>query len=84
MVWYLIGINLVTFIIYGLDKYSAVHKKYRVSEKSLFLLSILGGPVGAILGMKCFHHKTRKLLFWIINILSLIGWTYLLIRIIGG
>lgn len=81
MVWYLIGINLITFIIYGLDKYSAVHKKYRVSEYSLYSLAIFGGGLGSIIGMRTFHHKTRKLLFWIVNILSLIMWIWILIEV---
>ena len=78
MVWYLVGINLISFLIYGIDKYNAVHKKYRVSEKSLFLLSLLGGNIGSIVGMKCFHHKTRKLSFWIINIFSIIIWIFII------
>ena len=80
MVWYIVGINLITFLIYGIDKYNAVHKKYRVSEKSLFTLSILGGSIGAIIGMRCFHHKTRKILFWIINIFALILWIWIIIE----
>ena len=82
MVWYLVGINFITFMIYGIDKHNAIHKKYRVSEYSLFSLSFFGGSIGAILGMRCFHHKTRKLLFWIVNILSLIGWIYILIKVV--
>ena len=81
MVWYLIGINIITFIMYGIDKYNAVHKKYRISEYSLFILSFLGGSLGAIVGMRVFHHKTRKILFWILNIIFLIGWSYLSISI---
>ncbi len=80
MVWYLVGINLITFIIYGLDKYAAIHKKYRVSEYSLYSLALFGGGIGAIIGMRTFHHKTRKLIFWIVNFLSLIGWIYVLIK----
>lgn len=78
MIWYLVGINLITFFVYGIDKYKASHKKYRISEKYLFVLSILGGNIGAIVGMKCFHHKTRKLSFWIINILSFVLWIIIL------
>ena len=81
MVWYLIGINIITFIMYGIDKYNAVHKKYRISEYSLFILSFLGGSLGAIVGMRVFHHKTRKILFWILNIIFLIVCSYLSISI---
>lgn len=66
--WALLGIwlvliNLVTFLIFGLDKWKARRKVRneavrRVPEKTLFLLSILGGSIGALLGMRVFHHKT--------------------------
>lgn len=60
---WLAAINLVTFCIFGLDKWKAKRKVKneavrRVPEKTLFLLSILGGSVGALLGMRVFHHKT--------------------------
>ena len=74
MTWYLIGINIITFFIYGLDKHLAKKKAYRISEYSLFVLSFFGGCVGAILGMKVFRHKTKKASFWILNILFLIIW----------
>lgn len=74
MIWYLIGINFFTFLIYGLDKYLAQKKAYRVSEYSLFVLSAFGGSIGAIIGMKVFHHKTKKKMFWILNIIFLIIW----------
>ena len=61
-VW-LFGINLVTFFVFGLDKWKAKHKEKkgtvrRVPEKTLFLLAALGGSVGALAGMKVWHHKT--------------------------
>lgn len=80
MVWYLIVINIIAFFIYGIDKYLAIKKAYRVSEYSLFILSIFGAPLGSILGMKVFHHKTRKPLFWIVNVVSLIIWIWILIE----
>ena len=60
---YLLVMNLVTFLVFGLDKWKAKRKAKneavrRVPEKTLFLLSILGGSLGALLGMKAFHHKT--------------------------
>lgn len=62
LAWLLV-INLVTFFIFGLDKWKAQRKEHkdsvrRIPEKTLFLLSILGGSVGALLGMKVWHHKT--------------------------
>ena len=74
MIFYLVGINILTFLVYGLDKYLAIKKSYRISGYSLFILSFFGGSLGAILGMKIFHHKTKKISFWILNILFLIIW----------
>ena len=53
----------VTFIIYGADKRRARQGKWRVPEKTLFLLPLLGGSVGALLGMRVFHHKTKHWYF---------------------
>ena len=60
---WLLLINLITFFVFGVDKWKAKRKERhettrRVPEKTLFLLSILGGSVGALLGMRVFHHKT--------------------------
>ena len=80
MIWYLVGINVFAFVIYGIDKYLAVKKLYRISEYSLFILAIFGGGLGSIIGMKAFHHKTKKIIFWIINILSIIVWSVIIIE----
>lgn len=61
-VW-LIAINLVTFAVYGADKRRARRGAWRVPEKTLFLLSLLGGSVGALLGMRVFRHKTKHWYF---------------------
>ena len=58
LVW-LAVINLLTFIVYGADKRRARKGKWRVPEKTLFLLPLLGGSIGALLGMRVFHHKTK-------------------------
>lgn len=64
LLWeWLILINVVAFLVFGLDKWKAKRKAKneavrRVPEKALFLLAILGGSVGALLGMRVFHHKT--------------------------
>ena len=57
-VW-LIAINVVTFAVYGIDKRRARRGAWRVPEKTLFLLPLLGGSLGALLGMRVFHHKTK-------------------------
>ena len=61
-VW-LIAINIVTFAVYGIDKRRAKRGAWRVPEKTLFLLPLLGGSLGALLGMKVFHHKTKHWYF---------------------
>lgn len=61
-VW-LIAINLVTFAVYGADKRRARRGAWRVPEKTLFLLPLLGGSVGALLGMRVFRHKTKHWYF---------------------
>ncbi|MCR4994022.1 MAG: DUF1294 domain-containing protein [Bacteroidales bacterium] len=54
----LIGINIVTFIAYGVDKWKAQHDRWRIPEATLLLLAAIGGSIGAWAGMKTFHHKT--------------------------
>lgn len=56
---YLSVINLIAFAVYGWDKRCAGRQRRRVPERTLFLLAALGGSVGALLGMRMFHHKTR-------------------------
>jgi len=77
---YLIIINIITFIIYGIDKYKSIKNKYRISEATLIILAILGGTFGAFFGMITFHHKTKKKKFIIIPVIMLI-WVYILIKI---
>lgn len=60
---YLLVINLVAFFTMGLDKWKARKDKWRVPEKTLFLLVLLGGSVGGILGMTVFRHKTKHWYF---------------------
>ena len=55
---YIIGINVLTFLVYGIDKWKAKKGKWRVSEATLLLLTVIGGSIGALLGMKVWHHKT--------------------------
>ena len=55
---YLLIINVVTSIVYGIDKYKAKHAKWRISEATLLLLAAIGGSIGAWCGMKVWHHKT--------------------------
>ena len=82
LVW-LAAINLVTFAVYGIDKAKAKRGAWRVPEKTLFLLPLLGGSLGALLGMRVFHHKTKHWYFvWGIPLIllaqiALAIWLYL-------
>ena len=69
---YLIIINLLSYIIFGFDKYKAIKNKYRIPERLLILNAFLGGSLGSILGMITFHHKTKKIKFIILIPLFLI------------
>lgn len=63
-------INIVTFVLFGIDKMKAKNKGFRIPEFVLILFTILFGGVGALLGMVVFNHKTSKLSFRIIVPLS--------------
>lgn len=79
---YLLLINGVGFLLMGIDKRRAKRGAWRISEKSLFLSPLLGGTVGAILGMRVFHHKTKYWYFryglpaLLVLQLALAGWLY--------
>ena len=80
---YLLFINILTFIMYGLDKYFALKQKSRIKVSTLILFASAGGSIGGLLGMYGFRHKIRKdyfvigvplilitqivFLFWMIN-----------------
>ena len=51
--------NLIAFALYGIDKRRAKQGAWRISEYTLLLVALLGGSLGALLGMRYFHHKTR-------------------------
>ena len=55
---YLAVINVVTFFMYGIDKWKAKRSKWRISEATLLGMAVIGGSIGAWLGMKTWHHKT--------------------------
>lgn len=59
----LIIINVITFFTYGIDKWKAKHGKWRISELVLLMLAIFGGSIGALAGIKVWHHKTMHLKF---------------------
>ncbi len=55
---YVAAINLITFFVYGIDKLKAKKNKWRIPESTLLWLAAAGGAIGALLGMKTWHHKT--------------------------
>ena len=63
LVVYLFIINIITFIYMGLDKRNAKKHSFRIPEKVLLTLSFLGGSLGTLIAMHCFHHKTQKTIF---------------------
>lgn len=63
--YYLLIINIITFLIYGIDKYKARKHRWRISEKVLIGLATIGGFIGAFAGMQVFRHKTKHLKFMV-------------------
>ena len=56
--YYLLAINAVTFIVYGIDKYEAKKAMWRISEATLLMLAVLDGSIGAWIAMRVWRHKT--------------------------
>ncbi|MFD2761790.1 DUF1294 domain-containing protein [Lentibacillus juripiscarius] len=65
VLFYLIGINAITFMLMALDKHKAKKHVYRIPERTIWTLAILGGAVGVFLGMRQFRHKTKHRSFTI-------------------
>ena len=60
---YLIAMNLIGFALMGIDKYKAKKRAFRIPEATLFIVAIIGGSIGSIIGMYAFRHKTRHWYF---------------------
>lgn len=58
ILYYLLAVNVLTFIVYGFDKRKARRKRWRIPEATLLGLAVIGGSVGAWIAMHIFHHKT--------------------------
>ena len=58
IVYILICINVLTFLVYGIDKWKAKQGYWRIPEATLLTLAVIGGSIGALLGMQVWHHKT--------------------------
>ena len=63
LLYYLIVINILTFAVYGIDKWKAKQGSWRISEATLLMLAVIGGTIGALLGMQVWRHKTMHLKF---------------------
>lgn len=79
-IFYFLGVNVIAFIAFGVDKYKAQHNQWRISESTLLTLAAIGGSIGAYAGMRVWHHKTLHNKFrygipaiFIIQIIAL-GW----------
>ena len=55
---YLLAVNITSFLLYGIDKYKAKKGRWRISEATLLLMAVIGGSIGAWVGMRIWHHKT--------------------------
>lgn len=60
---YVISLNLLGFLIMGIDKYKAKKGLWRIPEATLFIIALIGGSIGSIIGMYTFRHKTRHFSF---------------------
>ena len=81
---WLVLLSIIAFIAYGVDKSKAKKGKWRTKEKTLLLLSFLGGAFGGFPAMLVFHHKTKgeHWYFTVVNLLGLMVHTTLLILLI--
>jgi len=59
IVFYLVILNVLTFLLYGIDKWKAKRSRWRIPESALLGIAAVGGSVGAWLGMHVWHHKTQ-------------------------
>jgi uncharacterized membrane protein YsdA (DUF1294 family) len=78
---YFIIINIISFIIYYLDKRLAIKHKYRIPEKILIMFSFIGGAIGSLISMMFFRHKTKHIKFIIINPILVCIWTYIILSV---
>ena len=67
-----IPLNVINFLLFGYDKFQAKKGGWRIPERLLLSLSLLGGGIGGLAGMLVFRHKTRKTYFWIVEALGII------------
>lgn len=83
MISYYLIVNIITFIIWGYDKFRATFQQWRVPEKTLTFLIILGGGIGALLGITVFRHKSRKSHFKYLSLAFILIHVILFIYVLG-
>ena len=79
LAFYLFLVNLIAFVLYGIDKRRAIKHQFRIPEKTLLWMARIGGGIGSWLGIKVFRHKTKHTRFMIIVPLWTVLWTVALV-----
>ena len=79
---YLVVINLIAFVLYGIDKKRAIRNEHRIRESALLWIARLGGAIGSWLGIKIFRHKTKHTKFRVIVPLWIIIWVIAVVFLI--
>ena len=74
----LLAINVITLLVYGIDKLNSIKGKWRIAESTLLILAVFGGCLGAYIGMKLFRHKTKHWKFRIIVPICILIWIVVL------
>lgn len=86
LIVYFVLINIITCILYGIDKKKAEKGKWRIPETTLILFAAIGGSLGALYGMTHYHHKTKKIKFYlgvpVILILQLALFIFILFKVL--
>ena len=78
---YLVAINFISFVLYGIDKKRAIRNEHRIRESVLLWITRLGGGIGSWLGIKLFRHKTKHTKFRVIVPLWMIIWIVVIIAL---
>lgn len=65
LIYYLLGINAATFALYGIDKFKSKKGWWRIPEKTLLMFAVIGGSMGALCGIRLFHHKIKHKKFYL-------------------
>lgn len=79
LIIYLLIINLFSCFLYYVDKKRAIKNHYRISERNLLIVGLIGGAYGCLIGMKMFHHKTKHGKFVLLIPTFCIIWTIILL-----